>query len=237
MRHLSRSLLAMAVIGLSLSGVSSITQAEPLNYHLVELSAEAKRTISNDLLQATLYVEDSHGQAAELAQRLNRVADEALKKAKRYPAVKISSQGQNTWPIYDKRKISGWRGRVEFRLEATEHDQAAALIADLEGQLQIAQLGFSISDSARRKVEQQLTPEALKAFEERAQLVARNLGNGKYRIVNLTVLNQGQFYAHRPVRAMSMAAKVADEAAVMPTFAAGDSEVGVQVQGRIQYEP
>lgn len=94
MRHLSRSLLAMAVIGLSLSGVSSITQAEPLNYHLVELSAEAKRTISNDLLQATLYVEDSHGQAAELAQRLNRVADEALKKPNAIRRSKSAAKGR-----------------------------------------------------------------------------------------------------------------------------------------------
>ncbi|MDV7400763.1 SIMPL domain-containing protein, partial [Arthrospira platensis SPKY1] len=51
----------------------------------VDLSAEASRDAPNDLATATVYFEDTHSQAAELAQRVNRAIAEAFEQIRAYP--------------------------------------------------------------------------------------------------------------------------------------------------------
>lgn len=209
--------------------------AEPAKSPQVELGSDARREIANDLAQATLFVETSDADAAVIARRIDRATAEALKTAARYPQVKSESGMRNTWPLYDGKnnKQTGWRGRAEIRLESRDSEKLARLIGELQPSLQLAGLGFAVSDASRKAAEDALIPEALKAFQNRAQLAAKSLGFGGYRIVDLSINGGG---SQRPMpyyrEAKLMAAPAMADAA--PTLAPGTSELTVNVRGKVE---
>ena len=51
--------------------LSASALAEPLNYNQVQLSADARREVNNDTLNAVLFSEESHSSPARLAALLN----------------------------------------------------------------------------------------------------------------------------------------------------------------------
>ena len=213
--------------------------AEPLNYNQIQLGADARREINNDTLNAVLFTEDSHASPARLSAVLNKRMAAALKIASQHGKVKASSGQLSTWPVYDNnQRVTGWRGRAELRLESRDIEQASQLIGQLQNQLQIAQVGFSVSDEARRKVESELIPQAIGAFRDKARLIVQALGGRDYRLVEMRVDQAGQpgLQVFRAQRAMKAGAPMmAAEAA--PSFAPGVSEISVQVQGTVQTAP
>ena len=56
---------------------------ETLNYNVVNLSAEASRDISNDLMHANLFIEKSNKRPAELASQINQLMTQAINAAKK----------------------------------------------------------------------------------------------------------------------------------------------------------
>lgn len=209
--------------------------AEPAKLPQVELGSDARREIANDLAQATLFIETSDADPAVIARRIDRVTADALKTAGRYPQVKSESGMRNTWPLYDNKsgKQTGWRGRAEIRLESRDSEKLARLIGELQPSLQLSGLGFAVSDASRKATEDALIPEALKAFQNRAQLAAKALGFANYRVVDVSVNGGG---GQRPVpyyreAKMLAAPAMADSA---PTLAPGTSELTVNVRGKVE---
>ena len=79
---------------LLVQGISSQVMAE--SYNRVDFQVEASREVSNDLLTTTLSVEMQDPQPAKVAQHLNSVLNNALKRADSFKSVKVSSGNQNT---------------------------------------------------------------------------------------------------------------------------------------------
>ncbi|QNM95586.1 SIMPL domain-containing protein [Chitinimonas koreensis] len=212
-----------------------VLAAEAPQYNVISLQAEARREIQNDLAQATLYAEFSDANAAALSDRLNRAQAEAVKLAKTYPNVKVSTSGNNVYPVYNnKNKAEGWRGRAEVRLEATDFKALAELIGKLQNNMQLAGVNFGVSPALRDKVETELIDQAVQAFRNRATVVQKSVGGKGYRLVNLNV-NTGAGGGPRP-RVEFYAAKAAMADAAPPPMEGGDSQVVVDVSGSIQVD-
>lgn len=220
-----RLFLSLAVLG----GLPSMAWAEPA-YNQIGFTVEARKEVSNDQLRASLYVEESNLRAEHVAEKLNAAIKRALAESRAYPLVRAASGGVQNWPVYEKQQISGWRGRAEIRLESEAPEQAAELIGRLQKFMAIGQVGFSVSTAVRKQVENQLIPEALSLFKERARLVSRELGHSQYRIVQAQVNLQGNHGA--PVMYRKQAMMAAAESS--PQFAPGESEVVVNIDGRIE---
>lgn len=233
-----RPSIFFAPLALSATLLGASALAEPLNYNQIQLSADARREVNNDLLNAVLFTEENHASPARLATLLNERIAAGLKTASAQHKVKASSGQLSTWPVYDNNnRITGWRGRAEIRLESRDIEQASQLIGQLQGQLQIAQVGFSVSDEARRQVETELIPQAIGAFRDKARLIVGALGGRDYRLVEMHVEQPGMpgMRVYRTQRVMKAAAPMAADAA--PSFAPGVSEISVQVQGTVQTTP
>ena len=111
----------------------AVAPATADRYNTIELQAEAQREVTNDLLNASLYVEVTDANAAQLANTLNRASNEALKIAANFKSVRVRSGGNNTYPVYDRnQKLTGWRGRAEIRLDSRDFQAAAGLVARLQ---------------------------------------------------------------------------------------------------------
>lgn len=209
--------------------------AEPLNYDVVNLDASARAEVANDLLMATLFVEKTNNDASKLAAEVNRTLNQAVRLVHEFPGVKIETGAQSTWPVYDaKNRLTGWRTRAEVRVESKDFDAASRAIAKMEGNLQLSGIHFVLAPDTATATENRLIDAALKAFDGRADIVAKSMGARAWRAVNINI-NAGNNRPPMPLmRAMAMKA---DAAEVAPQeFAGGDSEIVVNVNGAIQLQ-
>jgi predicted secreted protein len=237
---LSRTLTAALVAGLPIllwqSAFGQGTNPPAPRYNLVELQADAQREVPNDLLAATLFVEETNPNPAALAATLNRVMAEALKVARDFPQVKARSGNNATYPVYAPRttQLQGWRGRAEMRLETRDFASGSALIGKLQAAMQLAGVGFSVSPEARKAAENELIAEAIAAFRGRAEIVQKAMAGKGFRIERLNV-STGQ--NSPPPRIMMAAARAQSDAAMAaPPVEAGASIVTVTVGGAVEVQ-
>ena len=212
----------------SAAAVAADTPAPPT----VELSAEAGGAAANDLAVAVLYAERSGTSAAAVAREVNRDIAAALELARAQGAVKVQSGNVSTWPVYGKDgqgRITAWRMRSELRLESTDTAAMSELVGKLQQSLALAHLTMEPAPETRRRAVADVTVDALRAFETRAQLIADTLGR-RYRIAHLAVGDHG---LQPPPMPRMRAAVMAAEAAPAP-LEGGESRVSVHVSGRIE---
>ena len=225
-----RRTLALSLFFASTSLLAQ-TPITPAAGPLIELSAEASRTSSNDLFQATVFAEASHASSATVARQVNQQIASALATAKDYPSVKARTGGTHTYPIYGKneRTIDAWRMRSEIQLESRDGPALAELLGKLQGSLGVSQISAVPAPETAQKAEADATIGAIQAFRERAGLIAGALGK-KYKIreMNIGSNNRGPVYPMMRGKAL-----MAAEAAPMPVEG-GESQIMVTASGKIE---
>ncbi|WP_180127235.1 MULTISPECIES: SIMPL domain-containing protein [unclassified Acinetobacter] len=232
-----RKIILSTVLLASGLGLATATQAaDPLNYNIVNIQADATRQVSNDQMHAVLYIEKSNKQPAELATQINQLMTQAVNTARKYPAVKIETGSQSTYPIYDNdsRKLKEWRGRAEVRLESTDFKAASQLVSELQQNFQTQSISFSVSDAQRKKVENELMVEASKNFQQRAQTLSQAWNKSGYNLVNIN-LNTSN-YGGQPVPRMAMMKAASADAIPEQEMAGGESKITVSANGSIQFK-
>lgn len=213
--------------------LGATAHADPLNYNVISLDADARREVANDLMRAALFAEMNDADAARLANNINNKMHEAKKLAGAYPGIRFSAGDNQTYPVYDqKNRMTGWRSRAEVRLECRDFRQCSELIGKLQGFLQLGSWEFTIADETRQRVESELTTEAIAAFRGKAEVVSKAFKSKSYRIVNMA-LNSRMPYA--PRMAYAKAGVMAAEAAP-PMADGGTGSVMVTVNGSIQVQ-
>ncbi|MFH1660445.1 MAG: SIMPL domain-containing protein [Pseudomonadota bacterium] len=199
---------------------------------LVDLSAQASRPAANDMVRASVFSEASGKSPAELAQRVNADIAEALKLIRSKPGISVKSSQQSTYPVYGQaQKIDSWRMRSELVLESKDQGGVSELLGKLQQmRLAVGEVSLLPSPETRRKVEDEATREAIRAFQSRAALIAEQLGKS-WKIKQLNVQQGGgmPIPMMRAARGVMMAA----EAAPAP-LEAGESLVTTNVSGQIE---
>jgi predicted secreted protein len=222
-----RTLLLTALLVLA----STAYAAEEPQYNRVDFSTEAAREVGNDLLQAQMRLEVSDQSPARVAQLLNTTVNEALKKAATFPAVKAASGNYTTYPIYGKNnRLDGWRGNAQIRLESRDFKAAGELIGELQTNLQLAGVSFTVAPETRRQLEDELVGEGLAAFRKRAEAIRASLGGSSYRIVHVGINRDG----YHPQPMLDGVVAMRAMAAPAPEFSGGESDLTMQVSGTIE---
>jgi predicted secreted protein len=197
---------------------------------IIDLSAQARQLVANDLALATVYIELQAASPAAVAKEVNAKTACALQTARAYPTVKTQSAGTTSWPVYDKdgRRIIAWRMRSELKLESHQVEEVSALLGRLEEQdVHIGQVVLEPAPQTRLQAENAATIAALQAFQNKAKLVAQAM-NKSYRIRQMSI-NAGQPEGGPPL--LRMKALAADASAPM---AAGESAITVLITGQIE---
>lgn len=199
---------------------------------LIDLSAEASRPAVNDMVRASVFSEASGSNPAELARRVNGDIAEALKVIRDRKGVTVKSGSQSTYPVYTQsRKIDGWRMRSELLIESKDF----AAVSDLLGRLQqmrlaVGDINQMPSPETRHQAEDEAMREAIRAFQNRAALIADTLGKG-WKIKQMNI-NQAGGMPPMPMPRVRAAAMMA-EAAPAP-LEAGESVITTNVSGQIE---
>ena len=224
----------LALLTLAAPPVASTAADEPLTYDRVSLAYGASREVENDTLVAVLYAQREGGDAARLADEVNKVMTKALERAKQVEGVKVQTLEYHTSPIYQQQNIAGWRVSQSLRLESQDAGRLGRLVGDLQKELAVQSVSYTVSPAQRRTAEDALIGEAVQGFEKRATLLAAQLGRSGYRIVSLEV-DTGGGAVPRPAmlqaRGMAMVAEAAP-----PALEAGTQTLAVTVRGTVELQ-
>jgi predicted secreted protein len=228
-----RLLLLALLVSPAVALAQAPAQAPETLFNLITLQAQAEREVPNDLLSATLAAEAEGTDPAQLSAEVNKAMQAALAAAKGFAAVRVRSGNYQTFPVYDKNRITRWRVRQELRLESADFSAATALIGKLQANLVVAGMSLSVSPGARKQAENALIPEALAAFEERARLVRETMKAKSHRMQNLQISASGGV---TPIPFAAMRASGVSASAPSPAIEAGTTRILITVSGTVQLQ-
>ncbi|WP_293934639.1 SIMPL domain-containing protein [Iodobacter sp.] len=213
--------------------------AEAPMFNVVNLEASATREVANDLASAVLFVELSDTDPARLSDKINQTLAAAVKQVKQKSEVQNRGTSFATYPLYGKtNKQEGWRSRGELRISSSDFAVLSKLLAQLQQPVagglpvQLANVGYSVSDGARAKAEEALIEEGVQAFKQRANLIQKGFSAKSWKMINVNVNSAG---GYRPQPVMMMKSSMMESADVANApIESGESRLTVNVSGSIQ---
>jgi predicted secreted protein len=147
-------------------------------------------TVANDTMQAVLSVEAEERDLTRLADSVRQTVTGAVKAAQESPYIQVTTGAYRTYPIYDRYdpyRFSHWRGVQEIYLTSSQFPALEDVLSRLQGKAFVKAVTFSLSSQERRRAEDKLVEETVKAFLVRADLVQKALKAGGYRVKGLDV--------------------------------------------------
>lgn len=201
-------------------------------FNVVNLQAQAEQEIPNDQMTAMLATEHEGKVASAIAAQVNEDMQWALDVIGKYPFAMAKTTSYQTYPVYNKQNIIGWRASQQVEIKSTNTRGLSELIGKLQDKLQVKQMYFSPTDETRKKYEDQLIEIALEAFKDRVAIVKKHMDNMEHRILNINI-NTGGYQPPVPYERGGMMKAMAVEAT--PAVQAGTSKITVTVNGSVQF--
>lgn len=203
-------------------------------FNVVNLQANAEAEVENDEMLSMLMVEHEGNNAADLADKINKEMDWALKIAKRYEDVEAETRSYNTYPIYKKNSIVGWRASQQLHLNSENIEVLTELLGKLQEKLKVKQMSFVPTRETRLSAENALIEEAMQAFKQRVEIVKKSMSEENYRIININI-NTGSSYPQPRYMHQERAMMKSMDAVATPAVSSGTSKVTVTVSGSVQF--
>lgn len=203
---------------------------------IVAVNAAATATVANDRMHAWLRAEAENTDPAAAGASVNAKMATALARAKAVAGVDARTLGYSTYQIAEKGQPPRWRAAQTLGLESANFDALSALVTRLQATdgMLLSGMQFALADATRRKTEDQLTQEAIKAWQLRAQQAAQGFGFTGYRTGRVAI-QTNDFGRPQP---MLMRAQAAPMGAGAPVAAeGGTTDVTVTVAGDAILEP
>jgi len=153
------------------------------------VTGAASASVPTDRLQAWLRVEVDHADPAAAANAVNAAMAKALARVKGVPAVRPTTSGYSTQQITEKGRPARWRVVQSLTLDSGDFAAMGTLVGRLQDEdgLLVSGMSFSLGTEARRRAEETLTQEAIRAWQDRAQRAAQGLGFAQWRPGHVTV--------------------------------------------------
>ena len=232
---------AFLVLAAALPAAAQPTRADD-GLTIVALTESAQRDVARDRLRLQLRVEQTGSDATRVQGEINRRMALALEKARAAAEggrLRVETGGYWVYQERPQDAPARWRGAQTLTLVGNDTAALLPLAALLqqEGFL-MSQMGWELSNDARRKHEDELTTEAIERLRARSELIARAMNGGLVRFSKISV---GSVGGERPPSMAMRAAPApmaAGAAAAVPIAAEpGIEQVQVNVQAEILVKP
>jgi predicted secreted protein len=202
----------------------------------VSVTGAATGTVQNDRMQAMVRVEAENANATAAGNEVNARMGKALARAKAVQGVEVKSAGYSTFQTWEKGKPSKWKVVQSLALTSSDFPALASLITRLQDEdgLLVSGITFSVAPDTRRKAEDALTRDAIRAWQQRAATATDALGYGNWRAGRVTVSSHDMTVSPRPE--MMMRAQAATAGAPPVAVEGGTTEITVTVTGDAQLD-
>ena len=223
-----RSLLSVAWV--ATAGAALAADPPPPTTPVVTLTASATASVANDRMYAWLRAEADNADPARAAAEVNAKMAKALARAKGTAGLEVTTSGYSSYQVTEKNQPTRWRVTQSLSLDGSDFATMAALVSKLQADdlLLLSGMNFAVSPDARRKAEDALTQQAIKAWQARAQNAARGFGSDAWRAGKVTI-QTGDYMRPQPM--MRMAAGGGAASAPPVNVEGGNTDVTVTVIG------
>ncbi len=203
---------------------------------ILRLEAQTSREVVDDTAYAVFFVEREGPQPAALQSAVNAVLQSALAALKSDDRLRVRSGSYTTHPRYSREgRIDTWRVRAELVAEAADPAAVSEAGVTLSGRMDIASIGFRLSNEGRVRTEKALTGEAAENFYDKARSAARALGFGGVELI------EASYSTGTPARPVpigrAMAAGAPSAAPVPVPLEPGRTVVTVSFSGAVRLRP
>jgi predicted secreted protein len=223
------ALILMAVAALPLAGARGQTP-EPTKLVLGET---ATREVEQDTLVAVVSARAQADAPREAQQQVNTAMAAAIEKAKGMEGIRPSTGGYRVYQEYGSEGPTGqWIAEQDLRLKSQRVVAMLELVGDLQDDgLLVGDLGYELGPDARRRIEDELTIEAIGALRARAGQIAESMDMG---VAGIETVRVGGAMGEPPVRPMFRTTMAAEAAQSAPPVALPDLEtVSVTVEAEV----
>jgi predicted secreted protein len=229
-----RERLALALILVMVAALPfAPAQAQEAERTKLVLGETATREAEQDTLVAVVSARAQAASPREAQQQVNTAMTAAIEKAQGIEGIRPSTGGYRVYQEYDRDGPTGdWIAEQELRLRS----QKIVVLLELTGRLQedgliVGNLGYELSPEARRKIEDELTIEAIGALRARAGQIAASMAMD---IAGIETVRIGGAMGEPPVRPMFRTTMAAEAAQSAPPVALPDLEmVSVSVEAEV----
>lgn len=211
---------------------------------LLNISATERTEVAQDLLTATLRVEQKNTDPKALQAAINQAMKEALDAAKAMPAVEVTTGHyyvyQHEGPALpgSLEKISKpttkWHGAQSLTLTSTAAEDVLKLAGALQDSgLVMENLFYTLSPAKADEAKDSLMEAALAKVQARADRAAKALGKQRAELAEITVDTADNMMPQpMMMRAMDMAGSI--EKSAKPQAEPGETEITLTVSVRAQ---
>ena len=198
----------------------------------VTVTGAATATVQNDRMMAMVRAEAEQTSPGAAAADVNARMAKALAAAKAAPGVEARSAGYSTWQQWDKGKPGKWRVAQTLSLTGADFPVLAALLTRLQDEdgLLVSSISFSLAPETRRRAEDALTKDAIRAWQQRAATGAEALGFAAWR-PGRVIVSTGDNAPPQPRFDMMARAGAAPAASPPVAVESGTTELTVTVSG------
>jgi predicted secreted protein len=228
-----RVLATCAVI--ATTGLARAADAPPPAAPVVSVTAAATASVANDRVYAWLRAEVDNADPARAAADVNARMAKGLARAKAVAGVEAATSGYSSYQVTEKNQPVRWRVAQTLTLEGADFAAMATLVSKLQADdaLVLSGMNFAVSNDARRRAEDALTQQAIKAWQARAQNAASGLGYQSWRAGRVAI-QTGDLARPTPMYRQSSMAMAASAPPV--AIEGGNTEVTVTVAGEAVLE-
>ena len=224
-----------ACIVVATTGSARAADAPPPAAPVISVSASATASVANDRVYAWLRAEVDNADPARAAADVNARMAKALARAKAVAGVEAATSGYSSYQVTEKNQPTRWRVAQTLTLEGADFAAMATLVSKLQADdaLVLSGMNFAVSNDARRRAEDALTQQAIKAWQARAQNAATGFGYPSWRAGKVAI-QTGDFARPTPMYRQSSMAMAASAPPV--AIEAGNTDVTVAVAGEAVLE-
>ena len=216
---------------------SPATRAEGVQqpYNQVSFSVSSERAVANDWTTAVIGITTADTDSAALANRVNKLMNEALNTARRTPGVTVSTSAYSTFPEYGNgNQIVRWRATQDLTLQGSDTPTISRLLGTLQAKgLTLRSIGFSVAKETRARLEDELMAAAITAFRSRAALITTSFGKTSYIIA---AINIGEGGYQPPLLPYARSSTMLAEDAANPDLEGGQSSLRIDVSGTTELQ-
>jgi predicted secreted protein len=196
------------------------------------LQESASRDVGQNVLVATV---QAHAEAASPSDAQTAVNRDMAAAVERVQAVSEVRAATGSYSVYQRRdrdnKLVGWIAEQDLRLTSEDPSALLQLVGGLqEAGLNLNGLGWQVDEATRRKVQDELTIEAIATLRQRAAAIAESVG---MRVGNIDSLRVGD--AMEGPRPMMMRAEAM--AGAPPTALPDQETIRANVEAEITLTP
>ena len=231
-------LLALCLIVLAPTAVHAQAAGETL-YDVYRLATESSVEVDNDLMVATLVVQEEDKEASVLANRVNATMSWAVNVLRPYTAISVKTRDYQTYPRYENsssRRLIGWRAIQSIELETDDFAAAGKAIQTLQERLKVQNVSLSVKPDTREKASDLLIKNALNSFKDRARLIQQNMNKSGFRVLDVDINTEQSSANQGTARMMAAESSSSSRVDSAPAIVGGSTTVFVRVNGRIQLD-